>query len=714
MCFPLNSDSQSALGNEMKEAIARCDEATERLMQANPDQFQYQWNEWKQSCREYQAAHKSRQREIFQKTADMLAEPGRAGTFMKIVSGIRRRDNNVSCCLDTKKMDTHRQHFKKTFGADPIRNTENAQLLPSGIREMLVTNESQGIGRRELQRIISWYPNGKSPGMDQIFIEMIKLGGDGIVSALLSIMNACRDWKVVPDQWTESMVALVYKKKGDPQNVANYRPIAMTSICRRIYEKFLMVDFGNDLDALLCPEQSGFRKNRGTLEQVFALHETMIENNELCVAFLDIKAAYDTVNRDILWAKLVGYGVNIGLIENLRALFDHNTATLAIKGKLSSPIKCRRGLLQGSAISPVLFSLFINDLITRLNETWVWVQVRGISLNSLLYADDGAIMAKDPVRLQLLLNVCEQWSLENGIEFAPAKCVVISATECRVQLYDQAIPQHQSFKYLGMVMNKYGIDWHASTYDRIKNASMLAGYLHSRGMNASGWRIRSSVQAVTTFIRPMMEYGIQLGPPLEVCEQMQKVLGRSVKLALSVRFRSGTDASVKTLGITDMWSRRNELWTSFFKKYYEEDPRLESTPACMIFHNSLQLDVSPDSCIYKIQQSEWFNISSKKELLKLRESEFESRHTHMSSSNARSIVMKTSESDIDFYKVQEMTREIENAVAQWKSGDICIHQACRKCGSALSRAHGEACSEIEGIGAELIPEILSEWKAIDN
>jgi hypothetical protein len=61
-----------------------------------------------------------------------------------------------------------------------------------------------------------------------------------------------------------------------------------------------------------------------------------------------------------------------------------------------------------------------------------------------------------------------------------------------------------------------------------------------------------------------------------------------------------------------------------------------------------------------------------------------------------------------------MTREIENAVAQWKSGDICIHQACRKCGSALSRAHGEACSEIEGIGAELIPEILSEWKAIDN
>ncbi len=70
------------------------------------------------------------------------------------------------------------------------------------------------------------------------------------------------------------------------------------------------------------------------------------------LAFLDIKAAYDSVPRDELWRRLAEIEVPVPTIGILRALFDHNSAQLVVGGKRCPPFGLSAGVLQGSVLSP--------------------------------------------------------------------------------------------------------------------------------------------------------------------------------------------------------------------------------------------------------------------------------------------------------------------------------------------------------------------------
>jgi hypothetical protein len=91
------------------------------------------------------------------------------------------------------------------------------------------------------------------------------------------------------------------------------------------------------------------------------------------VIFLDLKAAYDTVPREVLWSQFPRTDDQHSLICLLRALFDSNAAQLVVGGQRSDDISATRGLLQGSSLSPVLFNLFIDSLVEEIvgKSTWL-------------------------------------------------------------------------------------------------------------------------------------------------------------------------------------------------------------------------------------------------------------------------------------------------------------------------------------------------------
>ena len=94
------------------------------------------------------------------------------------------------------------------------------------------------------------------------------------------------------------------------------------------------------------------------------------------MAFLDIKAAYDQVDRSRLWYKLLKRGVPVGFVEILKSLFDANSSFVAFTGVSSEPFPNQSGVLQGSLMSPLLYSVFIDDLVERLNEDASPVQTK--------------------------------------------------------------------------------------------------------------------------------------------------------------------------------------------------------------------------------------------------------------------------------------------------------------------------------------------------
>jgi hypothetical protein len=122
----------------------------------------------------------------------------------------------------------------------------------------------------------------------------------------------------------------IFKGKGEALNIANYRPIALTSCVRRIYERCVLRVLDN-YGQFISRTQGGFKMKCSTYNQITALNEIIKKHPNAVHAFLDIKAAYDCVDRRILWSIIEKLpNMNQCLVRILKGLFDHNVSRLGI------------------------------------------------------------------------------------------------------------------------------------------------------------------------------------------------------------------------------------------------------------------------------------------------------------------------------------------------------------------------------------------------
>jgi hypothetical protein len=143
---------------------------------------------------------------------------------------------------------------------------------------------------------------------------------------------------MVPSSWKRALLCPV-PKKGDLSLISNYRPISLTEVTRKIYDMCILERIRSEVP--LSREQGGFRTGRSTLDQVESLdiliNESRRTGKKMHLAFLDIKAAYDSVPRSVLWRRCQDLGMDHLTLLSLRSLFDHNSAQLNVSQKRSPP-----------------------------------------------------------------------------------------------------------------------------------------------------------------------------------------------------------------------------------------------------------------------------------------------------------------------------------------------------------------------------------------
>lgn len=160
-------------------------------------------------------------------------------------------------------------------------------------------------------------------------------------------------------------------KKGDLSLISNYRPISLTEVNRKIFEMCLLRRLNNEVN--ISREQGGFRHHRSTLDQVESLDNLIrfvkSSGKKAYLAFLDIKAAYDSVPRGELWRRCQDLGIDHLTLSTLRSLFDHNSAQLVMNQKRCSSFSLTAGVLQGSVLSPLLYSIYLDPLAEKLRSS---------------------------------------------------------------------------------------------------------------------------------------------------------------------------------------------------------------------------------------------------------------------------------------------------------------------------------------------------------
>ena len=194
----------------------------------------------------------------------------------------------------------------------------------------------------------------------------------------------------------------------------------------------------------------------------------------------------------------------------------------------SDEIRHRRGLFQGSSLSPGLFNFFIDSLLVQLNQCEGGAKLSlDILITNLFFADDGVLIATSVENSQALLNNCSIWSISHGIQFAPKKCGSIIKNirlPICLYLYDEPLEILEHYRYLGIIVDKAGINWRKSMNFRIDSARKKINWLCRSGMNIFKWRLNSCISLYKSFIRPTLEYGLALQLiPLDILQDMEEV-----------------------------------------------------------------------------------------------------------------------------------------------------------------------------------------------
>lgn len=212
----------------------------------------------------------------------------------------------------------------------------------------------------------------KAVGLDGIPGEVIKKS-DKLANSLVKIFNDIWCTGKYPVGWNKSFIVPIYKK-GDKKDSNNYRPITVMNALAKLYSIILTNRITKIVHKynLIKEEQAGFMQHKNCIQQVSVLHEICARRMRLgkdtTLLFVDFSKAYDSVNHRVLFKKLGHYGIRGNLLTNIMGMYKNPSVCVRVNNVDSDEREVKCGLKQGDPTSPILFNIYINDLLDVLSK----------------------------------------------------------------------------------------------------------------------------------------------------------------------------------------------------------------------------------------------------------------------------------------------------------------------------------------------------------
>lgn len=270
---------------------------------------------------------------------------------------------------------------------------------------------------QEITDVLNRCSINKAPGEDRVPYEFYKYASENFITKLTDAFNYIFDSCEIPQNFRKNIIFPLFKK-GDVNDPNNYRGISFLNAVMKIFTGVILdrLTLWTQEHNLLSEFQAGFRKEYSTVDNIFSL--TSIANSyiskgkKLYAFFIDFKAAFDSINRIALFYKLSCLGLSSKMLTIIRRLYEDNLSAVWDGAERSDWFQTTSGVKQGCLLSPLLFSLFLDDLTSFLPGG---ISFAGTDIKALLYADDIVIFAETPNMLQIMINklqlYCQLWSL---------------------------------------------------------------------------------------------------------------------------------------------------------------------------------------------------------------------------------------------------------------------------------------------------------------
>ncbi|EYC41553.1 hypothetical protein Y032_0564g3526 [Ancylostoma ceylanicum] len=329
--------------------------------------------------------------DLKERRAAVLAEAAEAGRSIRNtrrdfanrktkMTALRRPDGTITSSrrvMEKVIYDFYSDLFDSHVHLPPCHLREDEYVIPSVLSS-------------KVRHAIKSVKNHTAPGPDRIRPEHLENLPTALVNTLARLFTRYLSECKVPSQWKTSRTVLLYKK-GDPQDIGNYRPICLLSVVYKLFTRLILDRIERTLDEGQSCGQAGFRKGFSTIDHIHTVSRLIEVSREykmpLCLTFIDLKKAFDTVETEAVLEALGNQGVPTQYIRIFRELYSNFTTRI-------SPfydditIDVRRGVRQGDTVSPKLFTATLEDVMRRLEWDNMGVRVDGRLLHHLRFADD--------------------------------------------------------------------------------------------------------------------------------------------------------------------------------------------------------------------------------------------------------------------------------------------------------------------------------------
>lgn len=442
------------------------------------------------SCKKYKSTVKNYHQKYIKTLQDKIRKtrvenPKR---YWKMINSIDKKHDDIPIEMNVifdyfKELNSNNNDLEISQTSRINSDTRNSDTIDNV--HILVNDETIAsssalndfITEAEIDSTIKTLKSDKSCGCDEIVNEYITSTKHFMLPIYTSLFNIILDSGNIPSDWTRGIIIPIYKNKGSKRDPANYRPITLLSCLGKLFTSILNKRLYKYLDEnnLLSETQSGFRKEYSTIDNIFALYALQeyckSKKMKLYSCFIDFTKAFDNVWRIGLWQKLMKHGIKGKVLNVIKNMYAEIKSCILLNGDTSGYFKCEKGVRQGENLSPLLFSLYLNDLETfLLNQGCDGVNINitdqtammFLKLLLILYADDTILMSDDVNKFQYLLNCftnyCLTWKLQ--INASKTKIMIFGSNarsnNVSFTLAGEAIENVTEFKYLGVLFTQNG------------------------------------------------------------------------------------------------------------------------------------------------------------------------------------------------------------------------------------------------------------------